>query len=285
MTLKMRYLLLFFIAFVTGSCSAQHLEHTTVQYKNSAGVSKNQQSLDIYPAQGVNRPVVVFVHGGAWLLGDKDNKIDSKVSLFRKENYVFVSINYRLSSIFSRNVQYPQHTEDVADAIKWIHDNIKNYGGDPNQIVLVGHSAGAQMVSLIGTDHSFLKKRKVPISDIKGIISADTEGYDVYGLGKEGVKIYRRIFGEDLEIWKKASPLYNVEPGNSYPPFLIFARGESYRHEMAQKFARKLLEAGADVQVEEADQYSHFEINNRIGEEKEGIVTPKILSFLQNVFK
>lgn len=256
----------------------------TVQYKEFE--KKNDElALDIYLVQnGRQLPVVVFVHGGAWILGDKQTKIQPKAALFNAQNYIFVSVNYRLSSFFNTKVQYPSHPNDVADAVKWLHDHIAEYGGNPANMVLMGHSAGAQIVSLLGTSETFLPKRGIPVNTIKGIISIDTEGYDVEGMGNEGVKIYRRIFGEHAQQWREASPLANVRTGNQYPPFLVATRGQSYRKEMSLKFVNALEGAGAEAKLIDVDPYSHFESNNKIGTAGETIITPHILSFLKENF-
>lgn len=276
-------IILFIVLANLASCTAQNNSKITVSYKDQ-NIREKHHSLDIYPAQGNLRPVVVFVHGGGWLLGDKGTKMNNKVSLFQNLNYVLVSVNYRLSSFFSKKIQYPDHTNDVADAVQWIYQNIHKYGGDQNNIALLGHSAGAQMVSLLGTSEDFLPKRGIALNKIKGIISLDTEGYDVYGLGVENVNIYRRIFGDNPDVWKHASPVYQVEKNNNYPPFLIAYRGEAFRQTMAEKFASKLRSAGTEASTFSAEPYSHFEVNNKFGEKNEAVVTPKVVEFLKRIF-
>ena len=123
---------------------------TTVEYKQLSGVEENLLSLDIYYTSETNvkKPVVIYVHGGAWSIGDKASQLDNKIALFESLNYVLVSINYRLSPFPYEltnpdRVMFPVHNNDVADAIKWVYDNIDTYGGNSNKIALLGHSAGA----------------------------------------------------------------------------------------------------------------------------------------------
>lgn len=278
--------LIFLFSLFSINCSGQRLKKTTVQYKKETGIKSKKLSLDIYNADpGKIKPVVVFVHGGGWLLGDKATKIKKKVKLFNTAGYVFVSVNYRLSSFFNKKTQYPAHTNDVADAIKWVFDHIGKYGGDNNKIALLGHSAGAQMIALLATSPEFLPARGLKATDIKGVISADTEGYDVQEMGNAGAKIYQRVFGEDPEVWKNASPIEHVRPGSEYPPFLIVMRGKPYRIDMANRFADKLRAAGAGVKLISGEPYSHFKVNNMIGSKKDTIVTPEIVSFLKGLFR
>lgn len=265
------------------SCS---LPKTTVQYKQADGVKAAKLSLDIYnTAIGGNKPVVVFVHGGGWLLGDKATKIRHKVALFESLGYVFVSVNYRLSSLFNKKTQYPAHTNDVADAIQWVYNNIGKYGGNRDKIVLLGHSAGAQMISLLATSDAFLPHRNINPNSFKGIISMDTEGYNVYEMGKAGAKIYQRIFGDNPEIWKEASPVLQVRADKTYPDFLIITRGNPYRITMSQAFAEKLKSSGTTIQLINAKPYGHFKVNNILGKKNDTIVTPAVVSFLKQAFR
>lgn len=106
----------------------------TVTYKTINNVDPNLLSLDIYHFDEPTelKPVVVYVHGGAWAIGDKANSIGNKKALFSSLEYIFISINYRLSpSTFSTDpsrIKFPAHNEDVADAVKWIYDNVDDYG-------------------------------------------------------------------------------------------------------------------------------------------------------------
>lgn len=284
----MKFLLIIFFVFGMSvfNSRAQQLTKMAVPYKELPGVKPKRHSLDIY-SSGMDRkkPVIVFVHGGGWLLGDKATKIKRKVRLFTELDYVFVSVNYQLSSFFNKKVQYPAHINDVADAVQWVFDHIEKYGGDRSKIVLMGHSAGAQMISLLATSPEFLPSRGIARENIKGIISMDTEGYDVYGMCNEGVKIYKRIFGEDPEKWKAASPILHIKEGVRYPNFLIFMRGKPYRFEMANNFANKLKSAGTNVQTASGEPYGHFKLNNIVGSKKDTIVTPKILDFIEDVLQ
>ena len=100
----------------------------------------NLNALDVYVPDGAlatdSRPVVVYVHGGGWRVGDKSNQITRKVDLFTGAGYVFVSLNYRLSPP-TRDVldpgplKFPAHPADVGEALGWLARNIDDYGGDP----------------------------------------------------------------------------------------------------------------------------------------------------------
>ena len=124
----------FFFTLLLFSCSTDETPSVpsstytkvTLPYKQVSGVDANLLSLDLYHFEttGATKPVVIYVHGGAWAIGDKANSITNKTNLFSSLGYVFVSVNYRLSpsaaSSDPNRIQFPTHNEDVADAVKWV---------------------------------------------------------------------------------------------------------------------------------------------------------------------
>ncbi len=132
------------------------LETSDVSYDSSAPEDP-LRTLDVYslPSSAAAVPVVIWVHGGGWFTGDKANNMARKVELFNGEGYLLVSLNYRLSpepkaSPAPDRVRFPTHPEDVARAVAWVHENAAAYGGDPERIALLGHSAGAHLCRLGG---------------------------------------------------------------------------------------------------------------------------------------
>ena len=134
-----------------------------------------RQMLDVYaPANARNLPVVFWIHGGGWQTGDKAS-VHAKPKAFTEKGYVFVSTNYRLLPA----VDMETIVRDVAKSIHWVHDHIAEYGGDPQRLVVAGHSAGAQLAALICTDVRYLKAEGLSLSMIKGCIPVDGDTYDV----------------------------------------------------------------------------------------------------------
>jgi len=103
--------------------------------------SEERQQLDLYHAgdSTIARPVVVFLHGGAWMQGSKDQYLFVGEALVSK-GFVAVIPNYRLFP----DVKFPTFVEDNALALKWVYNNIQRFGGDPNDVYIMGHSAGAR---------------------------------------------------------------------------------------------------------------------------------------------
>lgn len=112
--------------------------------------------LDIYtPDRSADQhfPVVMFFYGGAWRWGDRTDYPFVGMTL-AQEGFVTVIPDYRKYP----EVRFPAFVEDGADAIAWVQDNIRAYGGDPEQIHVMGHSAGAHIASLLAVDERYLAK-------------------------------------------------------------------------------------------------------------------------------
>src|SRR5205814_9652546 len=115
-------------------------------------------------------PVVSYVHRGEWTKGDK-SEVSYKPKFFNDNGVVFVSTNYRLYPA----AKFPAHAEDVASAVRWAVDDVAKYGGDPKKIVLMGHSAGCHLVTLVALDPKYLKAGKLKPSDARAL-AARTAG-------------------------------------------------------------------------------------------------------------
>lgn len=263
----------------------------TIQYKLVNGVDANLLSLDIYHygQTSSQKPVVIYVHGGGFAIGDKANNMTNKQNLFSSLDYILVSINYRLSpEVYSTDpnrIMYPTHHNDVADAVKWVYDNIGNYGGNNQKIALLGHSAGAQLVALTGTSNLFLPARGINLNLIKGVACIDTEGYDVVARGNENNQVYLNAFGQTNTFWFEASPINNLFSGTEYPNFFIAKRGSNTRIGYSNAFISKLQSVGVLVREVTANQYDHEGINNAIGANGETIITEPIKSFFAECFQ
>src|SRR5262249_36539523 len=114
-------------------------------------------------------PVVVLVHGGAWVMGDNRccGLYTAVAEWLAGQGIGVVVPNYRLSPF----VKNPQHVRDVARAVAWAQDHIEDYGGRPECMFLVGHSAGGHLVALLATDETYLKEAGARPADIKGVVA------------------------------------------------------------------------------------------------------------------
>ncbi len=278
---------------MTRTPSAEGYLSKEVQYKHIPGTEANLLRLDVYYFDGRHpKPVVIWVHGGGWALGDKRNGLENKLRLFRDLGYVFVSVNYRLSPFPYETdnpdrIKFSAHNIDVADAVKWVYDSIAHYGGDRDKIVLTGHSAGAQLVALTGTNRDFLQAAGVPFSAIKGVAVIDTESFDIYTLVRMNDPVFdmqRNAFGTDSLENVRASAIRNLFPEQTYPAFFVVKRGNDFRKQQTEAFIRALENHGADVTQLDASVYTHREVNEAIGKPGEQILTPALKAFLSRCF-
>lgn len=253
--------------------------HPDVSYDiDSPPQVPSHNRLDVYEPSGFDgpRPVAVFAHGGAWYSGDKANRtIPDKARLFNDAGYVFVSVNYRLSpnppqTSNPDRVRFPDHPHDVGEAIAWLRRNVSRYGGDPRRIVLLGHSAGAHLVSLVATDSSYIDAYEVGRERVLGVVSLDTAAFDLRYLGSPGLSPTQRevawnAFGTAAEnaatgSWAAASPIMHAGPDD--PPFLLVTRPAVGRQGDNRAMAEALGQDPDDVFVVDL---THEQINAALG--------------------
>lgn len=262
-----------------------------LRYNEVAGVDPNLLSLDLYlpvlDASCAPPPLVVYVHGGAWVIGDKRSQITTKVNYFAAEGVAFASVNYRLSPSASepRGVQYPTHNQDVARALSWLRARASMYGYRAERITLFGHSAGAGIVSLVGTDPQFLAAEGRSFADLSCVASLDTEAYDVpsqVAAGGMVEMVYRNAFGADPMVWTRASPLLNgtLTAANRPPTFLVVTRGTAGRRALSRRFSEALQAAGSTSTLLEAEPLTHEGVNDAIGDPSDTVVMPTFAPFL-----
>lgn len=274
--------LIFFPGSVTGGGPTNDsLVAEDIPYVEIAGFDKLLTSLDVYrPGEGTGYPVLIFVHGGAWKMGDKKYHRDL-CAFFAGKGYVTVNVNYRLSP----EVIHPSHVEDVAAAIAWVSRNIRGYGGNPSRIFVMGHSAGAHLAALVATDGRYLAARGLSIEALVGVIPLDGAGFDIPELMRTHERaygrMYRTAFGDDPKNWSDGSPINHVGPGKSIPPFLvIWAGSRDEARTQAQHFADVLNEARVPVETYHAGDKTHLSILTDIGKSGDE-TTEKILAFLK----
>ncbi len=216
----MKYLLLLiFLVFTMPVAAAEVITTSDIPYGEAP-----LQNLDIYSSPECKQtgcPVVMWVHGGGWVMNDKtDRGCRNLCNAWAKQGMVVVSINYRLSPTH----KHPAHVEDVAAAINWTKTNIASYGGNPAKLYLLGHSAGGHLISLVATAPEYLAKYDLaPAKDISGVFSIDAAAYDLtnqrYILGQ----LITVSFGADTKTLLQASPLLQIKPTGKYPPFIMVA--------------------------------------------------------------
>jgi acetyl esterase/lipase len=224
-----------------------------------------RQTLDVYaPTKGKNLPVVVWIHGGGWQAGDK-KEVHKKPQAFADKGFIFVSINYRLLP----RATIKQMAQDVAKAIRWVHDHARDYGGDPGTMIVMGHSAGAQLAALVCTDERYLKAEGLSFAVLKGCVPVDGDTYDVplqiRTVEKRRADIYRIKFGDE-KMQKALSPVTHVAKGKNIPPFLILhVADHPETRAQSQRLAKALQAAGVSASAYPAAGKNHTTINADLG--------------------
>jgi acetyl esterase/lipase len=208
-----------------------------------------QHLLDIYqPTEKVStpRPVVLFIHGGSWDSGSKDDILYKAIGRrLAKNGFVGVVISYRLAP----QALVPQQADDCARALAWTVAHITEYGGDPKHLVLMGHSAGGGLAALLATgSDTLLAKHGLPAHTAHAVLLDDPAGLDMLDyltkMQYPNDAQYLVPFSKDPAVWRQASALYHVRAGG--PPMSIYIGGETYPSikNSSEKFRQRLTQLG-----------------------------------------
>lgn len=233
-----------------------------------------RQKVDIYaPAGAKNLPVVFWIHGGGWQAGDRTNVV-LKPQVFADKGFVFVSTGYRLLP----NVDMVTIFRDVAKSVRWVHDHIAEHGGDPSRMLVMGHSAGAQLAALICTDDRYLKAEGLSLGIIKGCVPVDGDTYDVPAViwtvetrlrvhDMPMPKLGHRVkFGNDPAKHRDYSAVTHIAKGKGIPPFLILhVSDHPDTSAQAQRLGAVLKDAGIPTKVFGAKETNHNKLNDNLG--------------------
>lgn len=229
------------------------------------------QTLDVWRAKDAKgpAPLVVFVHGGGWKRGSKDNATGQfKPEHYPAEGYAFASINYRLVP----DATVEEQAADVAAAVKALVDRAPGLGIDRRRIVIMGHSAGAHLVALVGTDERYLRGAGLRFADIAGVIPIDGAAYDVPAQMKDGPPImqatYNQAFGTDPARQRALSPTLQAAAPNA-PQFLLLHVQRPDGVRQAEALEKALKAAGTRVErgsFPGEGLRGHGEINRRLGD-------------------
>jgi arylformamidase len=252
-----------------------------------------RQVLDIYaPENAKDLPVVFWIHGGGWQGGDKTS-VQLKPQVFNERGFVFVSTNYRLLP----QVEMGVLIRDVAKSLGWVHKNIAQYGGDPQRIFVLGHSAGAQLAALICIDERYLKAEGVSFEALRGCVPVDGDTYDVPAIittaeirqlahGMPLPEFGHRVkFGNDPKKHIDFSAITHVAKGKSIPPFLILhVAGHPDVTAQARRLGAILERAEVPVTVFGAPETTHNKLNDNLGQADDP-ATKELFKFLEPLVK
>ncbi len=209
-------------------------------------------SLDVFRPENVHgkSAVVVFFYGGSWRNSTRQDYRFVGESLAKAGLLVIVP-DYRKAP----QVVFPAFIEDSARAVAWARQHAEQYGGDPSRIFLMGHSSGAHMAAMLGTDGRFLRAVGMQPRDLAGIVGL-AGPYDFLPLTDPLIK---QVFGPESD-WQKSQPVNFVD--GDEPPFLLL-QGTADKvvwPRNAPRLAAKLRAANESVQVDMIDGASHADL-------------------------
>jgi arylformamidase len=231
-------------------------------------------------------PLVLYVHGGGWKRGSKDSATGrAKPVHYPEQGYAFASINYRLVP----GATVEQQAADVASALAAVLAKADAFGIDRTKVVLMGHSAGAHLVALVGTDERYLRGAGLSFADVDGVIPNDGAAYDVPAQMQDGGRFmqdtYVQAFGTDPVRQRALSPTLQAATPNA-PRFLLLHVQRADGVKQAEGLAAALRKAGTGVEVASfpgSGLKGHAEINRKLGE-PDYPATPVVDKWLQAAF-
>jgi acetyl esterase/lipase len=236
-----------------------------------------RQTLDVYvprePTLPAPRPVVVFFYGGSWQSGDKA-VYQFVGEALTAQGYVVVIPNYRTYP----SVNFPAFVDDAAKSVRWTQDHVRDYGGDPANMVLMGHSAGAHIAMLLGLDAHFLDTAGVARTNIRAVI------------GMAGPYDFLPLTDPKLEaLFTNADGLAVTQPINfvrgDEPPLLLLhgLSDTTVLPRNSEHLAVAARAAGAQVMLIEYPDYGHIGLIARVAAPLRGNahVLPDITDYIR----
>jgi arylformamidase len=233
----------------------------TVRY----GTDTNYNAMDVYGVvPGASRPVIVFVHGGGWIQGDKIDGAGNKPNFYTEKGFVLATPNYRLRP----DSQVGDAAKDIAQAIAYLRANARRLGIDPDQIIIQGHSSGAHLSALVALDARYFAAAGIPASSIKAVSLLDGAGYDVplqIATGGNSL-LYRTVFGLDGAVQAQLSPITYARLARNPPPFIIhYVADRDASRLQSTNLAEALRARGGVAEVYAAAGKTHATLNREFG--------------------
>ena len=256
--LSLLVLLTSLFAFLTGCSGAQVINALSSSrgYEATRDIAYGdgaRRRLDVYRpsdlAPDAKAPVVVFIYGGSWRDGTKDEYRFVGDALTAR-GIVAVIADYRLYP----EVTYPGFVDDTAAAVAWTYRNIERFGGDPHRIFIAGHSAGAYNAAMVAFDPRWLAAYGLAPDQFRGFVGL-AGPYNFLPIVDDGVK--------EVFLWPDTPPdtqPINHVSGRSIPSLLLAARKDTfvYPDKNTEPMAAKLKADGAEVTVHVFDHVNHI---------------------------
>lgn len=221
------------------------------------------ETLDIVEGPGQQCPVVIFLHGGYWHSGQASD-FSFVARGFHDAGCVTVVPNYDLCP----DVTLDEITRQNRAALAWVFRNIELHGGNPDQIYLCGHSAGAQQVAMLASTH-WHQRYDLPINVVKGGLAIS----GIFDLRPLAHSFLQPIIGLNEDVILRQSPTEHV-PSWPAPPlaFVVGKRETAEFHRQSEHFANQWAAAGHKVQHVPDSKHDHFSILDELRNSETAII-------------
>jgi len=245
------------------------------------------QQLDFYSAGEGGRPLLAFLHGGAWQFGDKARRTaDRKAPFARNEGWHFASLNFRLVP----EVGIAEMAHDAVRGIAALLARADDLGVDRARVVLMGHSSGAHLAALIGTDPRYLLDAGLPMDLLAGVIANEGPAYDARAPSVRAAWLHRRLIAPalrgDAAVLAGLSPALHATALPNAPAFLILHAARDHGARQAELLEAALRKAGTPVErygFPGSGAWGHVMLSRKFGEA--GLpVTETARKWLRRVF-
>ncbi|MFZ6768858.1 alpha/beta hydrolase [Undibacterium sp. Di26W] len=265
----------------TTNTSVAGLPPGTRVLRDIAYGSDQRQTVDVYlPAAVIahpGMPVIVMVHGGAWKVGNKTARgvVENKAAHWLPKAYVFIAINYRMLP----DTKPLEQADDVARALAMAQGRAAEWGGSRSKFILMGHSAGAHLVSVLASNPAIASKAGA--GPWLATISLDSAAYNIKQIMEQKhYRFYDDAFGSDPAYWQAVSPSLLLKQAAA--PFLAVCSSQRPDKPclQAEAFVSKAKSLGMLAQTLPQG-LSHADINKNLG--LENAYTAAVDKFLKEV--
>jgi acetyl esterase/lipase len=217
-----------------------------------------------------------MVHGGAWFIGDKNNTNvwQNKLNYWGPKGYMLITVNYPM---MNDGYKPDAQATEVARALTYIQQNAQSWGGNASKMVVMGHSAGAHLVSLVSVKRTSYEN----VQPWSGTILLDSAAYDLTAMMQgHPASFYKDAFGATPAYWTANSPLEQLTK-KVEPLFLVCSSNRADSDcEQADVFKNKAISLGGTATLR-AEALSHEEINTTLG--LPGAYTEAVDGFITSV--
>lgn len=248
-------------------------------YYDGEDADPRKHKLDLYlPKTDEPFPVVMWIHGGAWMAGDRW-QYGALGRRFAERGIGMAVISYRLSPA----VRHPEHVKDCARAFAWLYKNVREYGGDPHRLFVSGQSAGGHLTALLALNRKYLDAVGVPRHAIQGAIPISGV-YEIPVVRDERgpLGIFKKVFGSDPEVCRDASPIEHVQ--GCRVPLLVITETEDtlFLRPGMRRFKKALEKAKVrNVRFMDAEGRNHISIVVQMMRKGDDPVRDAIIDFVK----